>query len=139
MVTNNTLLDEQGSLWNETDLLGPDPSDEDNVTFTSRQDHAVITAPVLTGDALSLIGRDVFPQTALYGRILEQHGDDLPLRASDSRLYVNTNAPFSALVCGVQVRIYEGFKPRLESSPLYLGFGKITYHFGPIGECVDTR
>lgn len=139
MDTNDTLLAEQGSLWNETDLLGPDPSDEDSVTSTSRQDHAVITAPVLTGDALSIVGRDAFPQTALYGRILEQHGDGLPLRASDSRLYVNTNAPFSALVCGVQVRIFVCFKPRLEISLIYSGLGEITYHLGPIGECVDTR
>jgi hypothetical protein len=93
----------QAILLDETDLLGPEPSDDDDLQSMSRHDHAVVTAPVLTGDALHTVGADVFPQTALYGRILSQHGDGLSKRSTDGRLYINTNAPFSALVCGVQV------------------------------------
>jgi hypothetical protein len=87
----------------QADLLGPDPSTDVDTVHISKHDHAIVTAPVLTGDALASLGDDVFPQTALYGRIIAQNGPDLPSCANDTRLFINTNSPFRALVCGVQV------------------------------------
>ncbi|VDB85071.1 unnamed protein product [Peniophora sp. CBMAI 1063] len=64
--------------------------------------HALRTAPIVTGDALQDIGLETLPQRAVYGELLEQHADGFPLHAQVPQLYINTNAPFSALVCGVQ-------------------------------------
>jgi hypothetical protein len=96
---NQPVRTNQGGLLLEADLLGPEPSEG----LSMLHDHAVVTAPVLTGDALQALGVEVFPQTALYGRVLSQHGNDLDPKTLDPRVFVNTNAPFSALVCGVQV------------------------------------
>jgi hypothetical protein len=105
MAAFDSFTTQQASLrpWTEADLLGPEPLLDEDAHFISVHDHAVVTAPALTGDVLGSLGADVFPQKALYGRILAQSGADLPKRANDSRLFINTNAPFSALVCGVQV------------------------------------
>jgi hypothetical protein len=100
----DNLTTAQAGLLTETDLLGPDTSPEDPGSQTNTHDHAVVTAPVLTGDALDILGMAMFPQRALYGRVVSQHGGGMSARAENSRLFINTNAPFSALVCGVQVR-----------------------------------
>jgi hypothetical protein len=70
-------------------------------------DHADRTAPVFTKEALDVLGEDVLPQRALYGSILAQRATGLPetLEPSKAKLYVNTNSPFSGVVCGVQVRV----------------------------------
>lgn len=68
-------------------------------------DHSVITAPVFTRDALDVVGIDVLPQRALYGRVIAQHVPGFPSALKNAKVYVNTNAPFSGLVCGVQVRL----------------------------------
>jgi hypothetical protein len=94
----------QAGLFTEADLLGPEPSPDDASSQTNSHDHAVVTAPILTGDALDILGMAMFPQRALYGRVVSQHGNGVPTRPENSRLFINTNAPFSALVCGVQVR-----------------------------------
>jgi hypothetical protein len=44
------------------------------------------------------------PQRAVYGRVLAQHVPGCAPDVTLPKLYVNSNAPFSALVCGVQVR-----------------------------------
>jgi hypothetical protein len=93
----------QAGLFTETDLLGPEASPDDASSQTNTHDHAVVTAPVLTGDALDILGMAMFPQRALYGRVISQHGSLVPVRAENSRVFINTNSPFSALVCGVQV------------------------------------
>ena len=59
----------------------------------------------LTEDAFNDAGMEVFPQRACYGRIIEQDVPGFPLRPDGQKLYVNTNAPFSAVVCGVQVSL----------------------------------
>lgn len=83
----------------ELELLTDDSSE----TADAAELHALRTAPIITGDALQDIGLDVIPQRAVYGQLLEQHADGFPLLPEAAQLYINTNAPFSALVCGVQV------------------------------------
>lgn len=83
----------------ELELLGED-APEDESTGSA---HAFRTAPIFTGDALGTLGVNVLPQRALYGRVLAQIASGFPTRPSNKKLYINTNAPFSALVCGVQV------------------------------------
>jgi hypothetical protein len=86
----------------EDDLLGLEEATGDD-GFAA--DHSVRTAPIFTRDALDLVGEAVLPQRALYGRVLGQHAPGFPTHLHDPKLYINTNAPFSALVCGVQVRL----------------------------------
>ena len=85
----------------ELDLLGEDPSLSEE---GSAADHARRTAPVFTGEALEILGPSVMPQRALYGRLISQHSPSLPERAVVPKVYINTNAPFSAVICGVQVK-----------------------------------
>jgi hypothetical protein len=68
--------------------------------------HAVRTAPVFTKEVLDVVGNSVLPQRALYGSILAQRATGFPeiLDPFKAKLYVNTNSPFSGVVCGVQVR-----------------------------------
>lgn len=70
--------------------------------------HSIRTTPVFTSEALAAIGPDVIPQRAVYGSVLSSSEGDLSGEAGlaqSSKLYVNTNAPFSAVVCGLQVRL----------------------------------
>jgi hypothetical protein len=67
-------------------------------------DHSVRTAPIFTRDALDVVGEIGLPQRAVYGSVISQHAPGFPTRLSDPKVYINTNAPFSALICGVQVR-----------------------------------
>ena len=94
------------------DFFDPDPElellahlSDNDAHDDSAASHALRTAPVFTGDALAALGSLSLPQRALYGRLIAQHG---PHSASTEtihspKIYINTNAPFSALVCGVQV------------------------------------
>jgi hypothetical protein len=100
----DNLTTAQAGLFTEADLLGPEAFPDDASSQTNSHDHAVVTAPILTGDALDILGMAMFPQRALYGRVVSQYGNGVPTRPDNSRLFINTNAPFSALVCGVQVR-----------------------------------
>lgn len=84
----------------ELDLLGEDPS----VSEGSSANHARRTAPAFTGEALDIIGSSVLPQRALYGRLISQHASHLPPVPGSPKIYINSNTPFSAVVCGVQVR-----------------------------------
>ena len=81
-------------------LLGTDPLE----TIPTDSTHAARTAPIVTADAFHILGPSVFPQRALYGRIVAQHATGFATQPTSPKLYINTNAPFSALVCGVQVR-----------------------------------
>ena len=62
-------------------------------------------APLLTGDVYNALGQGSFPQCSLYGRVVAQHASNFPAKPACSKLWVNTNTPFSALICGVQVRM----------------------------------
>ncbi|EKM56169.1 uncharacterized protein PHACADRAFT_209653 [Phanerochaete carnosa HHB-10118-sp] len=80
----------------ELDLLGDDtPEDESTGSM-----HAFRTAPVFTGDAFASLGSSILPQRALYGRVIAQRATNFPLRLTTPKLYMNTNAPFSALGSG---------------------------------------
>lgn len=79
-------------------LLGGRDLDVDDVGIANQSRK---TAPMFTGDALNAVGSTIFPQRALYGRIIDSSTSaevELP------KLFINTNAPFSGIVCGVQVR-----------------------------------
>ncbi|EIN11566.1 hypothetical protein PUNSTDRAFT_131729 [Punctularia strigosozonata HHB-11173 SS5] len=69
---------------------------------TRYHDHATITAPLFTGEALSLAGETVFPQYALYGHVIEQEAPGFASTIQVSQVFVNSNSPFSAVICGVQ-------------------------------------
>ncbi|KAI0314555.1 hypothetical protein OF83DRAFT_1136202 [Amylostereum chailletii] len=83
----------------ELALLGDDPSLDTTASYNT---HAFRTSPVFTGDALHELGDNIMPQRAVYGRVLAQHAAGFPEKPTSPQLYINTNAPFSALVCGVQ-------------------------------------
>ncbi len=85
----------------ELDLLGNDFEGDDE----GGTQHALRTAPVFTGDAFDLLGPGIMPQRALYGRVISQHAPHFPTKPLSPKIYINTNAPFSALVCGVQVSV----------------------------------
>lgn len=70
--------------------------------------HSTRTTPVFTSGALDVLGPTVIPQRAVYGSVLSTHHQtravaDTDQSARPTKLYVNTNAPFSAVVCGLQV------------------------------------
>lgn len=65
--------------------------------------HSLKTAPVFTGDAFTVAGPSVFPQRTLYGQVISQHSSSLPQTPRSPKLYINSNTPFSVLICGVQV------------------------------------
>jgi hypothetical protein len=54
--------------------------------------HQLVTSPLLTYSALKQRSSD-FPSRGLLGT------------SAGDRVYVNTNAPSSAVICGVQVRL----------------------------------
>jgi len=71
-----------------------------------RKDHQLRTAPIFTREAYTAAGAALnFPQRGLLGSVLEVYDRTGPVNVNecqDPRLYLNSNAPFSALVCGVQ-------------------------------------
>ncbi|KAF7791008.1 hypothetical protein EIP86_001967 [Pleurotus ostreatoroseus] len=86
----------------ELDLLSDEPAPGEQTATASS--HALRTAPILTGDVLDDLSHCIFPQRALYGRVIAQHtsSNSEPDEIVSPKLYINTNTPFSALVCGVQ-------------------------------------
>ncbi|KZT12867.1 uncharacterized protein LAESUDRAFT_766894 [Laetiporus sulphureus 93-53] len=70
------------------------------------RDHELKTAPIFTRDAyVATKAQQVFSQRGLLGSVMEiydKNGANHADTCHDNRLYLNTNAPFSALVCGVQ-------------------------------------
>ncbi|KAI0796526.1 hypothetical protein C8Q75DRAFT_790700 [Abortiporus biennis] len=74
----------------ELELLTPQGSCRDLDTRILRE-HEISTAPLVTRAAfVAAGGQKTFPQRGVLGQLL------------DYELYINTNAPFSTLVCGVQ-------------------------------------
>ncbi|KAF9247148.1 hypothetical protein BU15DRAFT_84696 [Melanogaster broomeanus] len=70
------------------------------------KDHELRTAPIVTRDAYVAAGyREHTTQYGVLGRalsILYYSNKSQAYSPLDPRLYINTNAPFSAVVCGVQ-------------------------------------
>ncbi|KII95332.1 hypothetical protein PLICRDRAFT_169996 [Plicaturopsis crispa FD-325 SS-3] len=83
----------------ELRLLDDDSSDQ----IGDSRDHEMRTAPLMTRDAFIAAG---YPGTAtqygVMGKVLSVYSGQEREETRDPRLYVNTNAPFSAIVCGVQ-------------------------------------
>ena len=65
--------------------------------------HELKASPLFTRDAFH-IARDLFPKRGFLASILRQSRQGVPDTPKDARLYVNTQAPFSAVICGAQVR-----------------------------------
>ncbi|KUJ23879.1 uncharacterized protein LY89DRAFT_776094 [Mollisia scopiformis] len=73
------------------------PSGEEGTIEQTLIDN-VKNAVLFSADVLGRFGQNVLPQYGLLGS-----SDQTPsTTASDSRLFLNTNVPFSAFVCGVQ-------------------------------------
>jgi hypothetical protein len=91
----------------EDELLSHEPSDS-SVEGGRGTDHAVRTASIFTRDALDALGGAIFPQRALYASILGQHSPGFPetIAPAKAKAYINTNAPFSGVICGVQVHLF---------------------------------
>ncbi|KIM90985.1 hypothetical protein PILCRDRAFT_59166 [Piloderma croceum F 1598] len=67
------------------------------------RDHELRTAPLYTRDAYVAADlRDHGAQYGVLGKVIQTYSKRSSEAPEDSRLYVNTNAPFSAIVCGVQ-------------------------------------
>jgi len=67
-----------------------------------RLHHELQNAPLFTHAALTYEPQ-AFQQRGLLGSVLSQQGTGFPAVPQDERIYVNTSAPYSAVVCGVQV------------------------------------
>lgn len=93
-------LDPELALLPEESILGD--------ATLSANSHALKTAPIVTGDVLAETTGCIFPQRALYGRVIAQHtkSGSQSDEVDSPKLYINTNTPFSALVCGVQVGLH---------------------------------
>ncbi|KAI0363570.1 hypothetical protein BV20DRAFT_1126210 [Pilatotrama ljubarskyi] len=66
-------------------------------------EHEVITAPLLTREAYVAAGMlQRRSQYGVFGSVISIRDKAYAYAPQDPRLYVNTNAPFSAIVCGVQ-------------------------------------
>ncbi|EIN14673.1 hypothetical protein PUNSTDRAFT_130298 [Punctularia strigosozonata HHB-11173 SS5] len=90
----------------EDDMLDPEYLLLESSTSTllaedASADNSMRMAPIFTGDALAVAGERVFPQRALYGRIVAQEADGLPKTVISPKLYINSNAPFSAVGSGI--------------------------------------
>ncbi|KAJ8457525.1 hypothetical protein ONZ51_g11479 [Trametes cubensis] len=67
------------------------------------EDHELMTAPLFTREAYLTGGiSETRNQYGVLGSVLSVHQSTGTRIPDDPRLYVNTNTPFSALVCGVQ-------------------------------------
>ncbi|KAF9534163.1 hypothetical protein CPB83DRAFT_843792 [Crepidotus variabilis] len=108
---NNTLHDEEvaseaeSSCEEEWQLLeesdGSGNEDENPEDLISK--HDLVTAPIMTREAYLRVKSDRrAAQYGVLGRVLGVHHKAHVESLDDQRLYLNTNSPFSAIVCGVQ-------------------------------------
>jgi hypothetical protein len=67
-----------------------------------RLQHELQNAPLFTRSVLTQAPQ-VFQQRGLLGTVLQHQGQEPANILPDERIYVNTSAPCSAIVCGVQV------------------------------------
>ncbi|KAF8742100.1 putative DNA-binding domain, partial [Rhizoctonia solani] len=65
-------------------------------------DHELKTAPLVTREALDLGVGEHIKQYGLLGQVAVVYSKSKSERFRDPRIYVNTNAPMSTVVCGVQ-------------------------------------
>ncbi|KDQ29197.1 hypothetical protein PLEOSDRAFT_1112157 [Pleurotus ostreatus PC15] len=92
------VVDESFDLGDEMQLLDGCPK-----SMPSSESHDMNTAPLMMRDAYMLgVGNNNTTQYGVLGKTLTVGSPNGYESFQDSRLYVNTNAPFSAVVCGVQ-------------------------------------
>jgi hypothetical protein len=85
------------TLENQLRLLDPyDHSGSSNMSKLANDD--VKNAVLFSAEVLGQHGLSLFPQYGLLGSVC-QNEELLP---SDPRLFLNTNIPFSAFICGLQ-------------------------------------
>ncbi|KAH0840083.1 hypothetical protein J3R83DRAFT_1051 [Lanmaoa asiatica] len=90
---------DSGSVYEELALLHDSANDPQGRS----KDHELRTAPIVTRDAYVAAGyHDAITQYGVLGRALHIFNKSQAYSPTDPRLYINTNAPFSAVVCGVQ-------------------------------------
>lgn len=124
----------------ELDLLSDEPGPGEGTASAS--DHALRTAPIFTGDAFEELTHHVFPQRALYGKVVSQHttSSSQPDEQFSPKLYINTNSPFSALVCGVQVASDSVMlRVRVSDSGYVTGLGEKPLDICILGKLLDRR
>ncbi|KAF9498486.1 hypothetical protein BDN71DRAFT_1443334 [Pleurotus eryngii] len=85
------------SLQDELELLEDCPKE-----IQSSKAHDTSTAPLIMRDAYIAGLKNDGTQYGVLGKTLTVRGPRAEESFEDDRLYVNTNAPFSAIVCGVQ-------------------------------------
>ncbi|KAH7930372.1 hypothetical protein BV22DRAFT_1125091 [Leucogyrophana mollusca] len=77
--------------------------DTESENFDLSREHELQTAPILTREAyVAAEYEDHTTQYGVIGSALSIHSRANIYIPADPRLYINTNAPFSAVVCGVQ-------------------------------------
>ncbi|KAF8843192.1 hypothetical protein BDN67DRAFT_243117 [Paxillus ammoniavirescens] len=114
-----------------------------NVRGRSR-DHELRTAPIVTRDAYVAAGyREHTTQYGVLGRAVSIFNKSQAYSPVDPRLYINTNAPFSAIVCGVQgsgkshtvsILLENMFIPHLRTiGSLHKPLSGLVLHFGEGG------
>jgi len=96
---SSLLPPDSGSVYEELTLLHDGANDAQGRS----REHELRTAPIVTRDAYVAAGyRDNMTQYGVLGRALHIFNKSQAYSPIDPRLYINTNAPFSAIVCGVQ-------------------------------------
>ena len=78
-------------------LLGDRDRQASVTTPSSAVDRSIRQAPLLTAEVVSDHYKDLVPQYGLLGSLGGKNDN-----SSDSQLFLNTNVPFSAFICGVQ-------------------------------------
>lgn len=70
----------------ELELLGEHSTNSEGIDEYAGVGHIQRTAPVLTGDAITILGDNIIPQRAVYGRVLAQHVSGCPPLSSSPKL-----------------------------------------------------
>ncbi|KAJ3549529.1 hypothetical protein NMY22_g852 [Coprinellus aureogranulatus] len=97
------VLSEEADEWQLIeDSSSDDESDEEKLRKMSN--HDLKTAPIFMREALALLSSKskISAQYGVLGKTIGIYDSDRVYTPSDPRLYINTNAPFSAIICGVQ-------------------------------------
>ncbi|KAI0332440.1 hypothetical protein GY45DRAFT_1352709 [Cubamyces sp. BRFM 1775] len=96
--SDSTYTNSEDEATEELRFLNLDVALED-----AKDEHEVITAPLLTRGAYVGAGMHIKrSQYGVLGSVMAIREKTRGYVPKDPRLYVNTNAPFSAIVCGVQ-------------------------------------
>ncbi|KAL0949678.1 hypothetical protein HGRIS_009716 [Hohenbuehelia grisea] len=139
MLSRNTAEVEHAS--NELELL----HDSEGDLSSNSETHDLTTAPLFTREAfVETTGLDKETQYGVMGATVSIHSPTSVQIPDDRRLYLNTNAPFSAIVCGVQgsgkshtvsVMLESMFIRHSPLGCLNQPLSGLILHFGEGGDC----